>query len=151
MHKSALAVLTLLAGALAANTASPAFAASNASPLAASPQTTITVSCQKGEHAVDHQGRYSCLADTRARQEQRAKREQQGAKREDRGTKREGRVRDHGTRHIKPARHTEPVRHTAPAPSWRHCWFRHHDLWQSPYFHSWNWRHTHHLRQRQSW
>jgi hypothetical protein len=133
MHKSALAVLALLAGALAANTASPAFAATGASPLNTGPRITITVSCQDGEHAVEHLGQYSCAADAHARHQKQDSGKQDSGKREDR-------TRHHRTRHITLARHT------APAPSWQHCRLRHRALWASPYFHFWNWGHTSHVR-----
>jgi hypothetical protein len=133
LQKSALAVFALIVGAIAANTASPALAATAvtaASPLTAGPRITITVSCPGGEHAVDRLGQYSCAADAHARHQ--------------------AKHRHHHARHAQRAAHpaAQPATESAvlASPRWHHCRFRHHFIWQSPYFHFWNWRHTTHLR-----
>jgi hypothetical protein len=131
MRKSALAVLALLAGAIAANTASPASAATNASPLTAGPKVTITVSCPQGEYPVDYRGQYSCAAAKHAHHVREVRH----------------------VRHVRHARHgkrSDRTRHhrklAATAPARDECQCQRHGLWQSPYFHFWNWGHTGHMR-----
>jgi hypothetical protein len=64
MLKSALAALTVTAAALLSTvTATPSFAATTTEPLVIGPQVTITVSCPKDHHVVDHFGQLSCLRD----------------------------------------------------------------------------------------
>jgi hypothetical protein len=142
LQKSALAAFALIVGAIAANTASPALAATAASPLTAGPRITITVSCPGGEHAVDHLGQYDCAADAHARH---------GSVRE---RVYQAKNRHRHSRRTRLARHAVPARPAAQAaaesaalaaPRWHNCRFRHHFIWQSPYFHFWNWHHTSHL------
>jgi hypothetical protein len=67
MFKSAIATLSLSTAALfTALTAAPSFAATGSvtdHPLVIGPQVTITVSCPKYHHAVDHSGQLSCVRD----------------------------------------------------------------------------------------
>jgi hypothetical protein len=68
MFKTAIATLavsaaTLLTFGLSTVTATPSFAATTAEPLVIGPQVTITVSCPKDHHAVDHSGKLSCVRD----------------------------------------------------------------------------------------
>jgi hypothetical protein len=68
MLKTAIATLTLgVAALLTTVTATPAFAATittaTAQTLVLGPQVTITVSCPKHDHAVDHSDQLSCLRD----------------------------------------------------------------------------------------
>jgi hypothetical protein len=64
MLKSAIATLAVSAAALFfAVTATPSFAAATTKPLVIGPQVTITVSCPKDHHAVDHSGKLSCARD----------------------------------------------------------------------------------------
>jgi hypothetical protein len=64
MLKSAIVALAVSAAALfSAVTATPSFAATTAEPLVIGPQVTITVSCPKDHHAVDHSGKLSCARD----------------------------------------------------------------------------------------
>jgi hypothetical protein len=66
MLKSAIAALTVSAAALlSAVTASPSFASTTTEPLVIGPQVTITVSCPRYHHAVDHEGQLSCVDDQR--------------------------------------------------------------------------------------
>ncbi|HEY1624287.1 MAG TPA: hypothetical protein VGG16_10865 [Streptosporangiaceae bacterium] len=70
MLKSAIATLavsaaTLLTFGLSTLTATPSFAATTNKPLVLGPQVTITVSCTKDHHAVDHSGKLSCVRDKR--------------------------------------------------------------------------------------
>jgi hypothetical protein len=67
MSKVAIATLSLSAAALfTALTAAPSFAATGSvadHPLVIGPQVTITVSCPKDHHAVDHSGQLTCVQD----------------------------------------------------------------------------------------
>jgi hypothetical protein len=64
MLKTTIAALTVSAAAvLTALTAAPSFAATSTPPLVIGPQVTITVSCTKDHHAVDHSGKLSCVRD----------------------------------------------------------------------------------------
>jgi hypothetical protein len=64
MLKSAIAALAVSAAAVfSAVTATPSFAATTTEPLVIGPQVTITVSCTKDHHAVDHSGKLSCVRD----------------------------------------------------------------------------------------
>jgi hypothetical protein len=66
MLKSAIATLTVGAGALlSVVTAAPSFAATTNGSLVIGPQVTITVSCPRDHHAVDHSGKLSCARDRR--------------------------------------------------------------------------------------
>jgi hypothetical protein len=66
MLKSAIAALSVTAGALVSVvTATPSFAATTSGSLVIGPQVTITVSCPKDHHAVDHSGELSCAWDHR--------------------------------------------------------------------------------------
>jgi hypothetical protein len=59
----AVSAATLLTFGLSTLTATPSFAATTVEPLVIGPQVTITVSCPKDHHAVDHSGELSCVRD----------------------------------------------------------------------------------------
>jgi hypothetical protein len=68
MFKTAIATVavsaaTLLTFGLSTLTATPSFAATTAEPLVLGSQVTITVSCPKDHHAVDHSDELSCVRD----------------------------------------------------------------------------------------
>jgi hypothetical protein len=81
MLKPVIATLAVSAAALLSTvTATPSFAATTAAtaatattnvPLVIGPQVTITVSCPKDHHAVDHSGQLSCARDRRHHKAQR--------------------------------------------------------------------------------
>jgi hypothetical protein len=72
MLKPVIAALAVSAAALLSTvTATPSFAATTNLPLVIGPQVTITVSCPKDHHAVDHSGQLSCARDRRHHKAQR--------------------------------------------------------------------------------
>jgi hypothetical protein len=113
MLKSAIAALTVGAAALlSAVTAAPSFASTTTEPLVIGPQVTITVSCPRYHHAVDHEGQLSCAHD---RQHHKAA-DKAGVKAGVKGGVKEA---------TKPATTTAPQQ-SALAP-WHHC--RHWNHW----------------------
>jgi hypothetical protein len=114
MLKSSIAALAVSATALltfglSTVTATPSFAATTTEPLVIGPQVTITVSCPRDHHAVDHSGKLSCERD-----------------------KKHHRTAKPPTAKAASAPAPTPWSQSGAIGGWQHCW--HHDGWPGDYW-----------------